>query len=446
MADRLNLLIVHCHDLGQYLHCYGKETVRSPNLDAFAREGVRFENHFCTAPQCSPSRASIFTGRYPHCNGVMGLAQPPLNWELNEDEIHLGQVLNSAGYRTAAIGVIHETHSGPERCGYQEYHRDRYARPAADRACGLLPGLAAGEEPFYLSVGFVEPHKLPYEDREGWLPRDHSWPGEHLEPDDGLGVDVPPYIADTPGARQEVAGLQGAVRHVDAQFGRIYAKAKECGLCENAVIVFTTDHGIAMPRAKCSLYEPGVNTALIMRAPREGWREGAVYEELISNIDLVPSVLELLNVETPEKVQGRSFRPLVEGGEYRKNEQLFTEMTYHTYYDPMRAIRTEGYKLIACFSTAPRFMEPGQRRRPLSDPWYAPETGHGGFHQDMELYDLEKDPWEKHDVSGTEAYAEVKQELMQRLYQQMVRTDDPLLEGAVPDPQYTTTMQMLRQA
>ena len=157
-----NLLIVHCHDLGQYLHCYGVETVQTPNLDAFAAEGVRFAQSFCTAPSCSPSRASIFTGRYPHNNGVMGLCHAYFAWDLNPDERHLAQLLGEAGYTTAAVGVVHETRSGPERCGYQSYDRSAQAREATDAAIARLRAWhERGAQPFYLAVGYVEPHRLP---------------------------------------------------------------------------------------------------------------------------------------------------------------------------------------------------------------------------------------------------------------------------------------------
>lgn len=396
--SKQNVLIVHCHDLGQYLHCYGKKTVRSPNLDAFAARGVRFANSHCVAPQCSPARASLFTGRYPHNNGVMGLTQPPFGWRLNEDELHLGQILLRAGYRTASVGVTHEVHGNRERCGYQESFPQNMAQEAADTACAVLPELAACDKPFFLSVGFVEPHKLPYHNVEGWLPRDHSYPGEHLEPDDALGVEIPPYIHDSAGSRQEIAGLQGAVKHIDEQFGRIMSKVDALGLRENTVVIFTTDHGVALPHAKASLYNAGTNVALIAQAPAKAWRQGTVHKELISHIDVLPSILELLGLPVPDAVQGRSFVPLVEGGSYDKNDALFTELTYHRYYDPMRAIRTERYKLIAFFSSAPAFMEPGQRRRPLTDPWYAPTKGGIGLHEDVELFDLEQDPWEMNNI------------------------------------------------
>ena len=126
-AIKPNIVMFHCHDLGQYLHCYGVKTVRTPNLDKFAEAGVRFARSFCTQPGCSSSRASLFTGRYPHNNGVMGLAHANFAWELHPEEKHLAQFLKEAGYATVAVGVIHETHSGAKRCGYDKHIRKNLA-------------------------------------------------------------------------------------------------------------------------------------------------------------------------------------------------------------------------------------------------------------------------------------------------------------------------------
>jgi len=443
---RPNVLLVHCHDLGQFLHCYGVKTVHTPNLDKLAAEGVRFARSFCTAPGCSPSRASIFTGRWPHSNGVMGLCHANFAWDLNPEERHLAQIFHDAGYATAAVGVIHETASGFQRCGYERHLRQASAAPATDAAINLLREFAAKpENPFFLSVGFVEPHRLPYREPDwpGALPGDNSFPGPALEPDDSLGVDVPGYLRDTPGTRRELAGLQGAVRHVDAQFGRLMAALAETGLETRTLLVFTADHGIAMPRAKCSLYEPGVQVALILRLPgRQGWHGGAVRQEMISNIDYLPTILDLAGVPIPANVQGRSFAPLLDGKPYEPRREIFTEMTYHDYYDPRRAIRTESHKLIVNFTTAPAFMDPSQCWRPPSDTT-VPANHAVAYHPHVELYDLTKDPWEQNDVAQRPEYAEVRSALVRRLHKHLVETKDPILEGAVTSPQHRRAMEIL---
>ena len=448
-AAHPNILLVHCHDLGQFLHCYGVKTVQTPNLDRLAAEGVRFSKSFCTNPGCSPSRASIFTGRWPHSNGVMGLCHGNFAWDLNPDERHMAQILHDAGYTTAAVGVIHETAADFKRCGYERYLRPASAKPATDAAIALLhefrdkPG-----KPFFLCVGFIEPHRLAYREPDwpGALPGDNSFPGPTLKPDSSLGVEIPGYLRDTPGTRREMAGLQGGVRHVDTQFGRLMAALKESGLESNTLLVFTTDHGIAMPRAKCALYEPGVEVALLLRLPtRKGWYGGVVHPEMISNIDYLPTLLELAGVPIPGNVQGRSFAPLLDGKPYQAHEEIFTELTYHNYYDPRRAIRTHTHKLIVNFSTAPAFMDPSQCWRPPSDV-VVPQNDAVSFHPDVELYDLHKDPWEHNDVAGQPEYASVRESLLKRLHQHLVETKDPILQGAVTSPQHHRAIGLLEGA
>ena len=443
---RPNVLLVHCHDLGQYLHCYGVKTVRTPNIDALAAGGVRFARSFCTNPGCSPSRASIFTGRYPHSNGVMGLTHASFAWDLNPDEKHLAQMLREAGYTTAAVGVIHETASGFQRCGYEQHVRQASAAPATDAAIGLLGKFAREPgKPFFLCVGFIEPHRLGYKEPAwpGALPGDNSFPGPALRPDDSLGVEIPGYLRDTEGTRRELAGLQGAIQHVDTQVGRLLAALKESGQESDTLVIFTTDHGIAMPRAKCSLYEPGVQVALMLRLPgRQGWHGGIVRPEMVSNIDYLPTILELLGQPIPVNVQGRSFAPLLDGKSYQPRQEVFTELTYHNYYDPRRAIRTETHKLIVNFTTAPAFMDPSQSWRPSSDT-VVPRNPAAAYHPHVELYDLTKDPWEQNDVAERAQYAAVRTELLKRLHQHLIETKDPILLGAVTSPHHRRTAELL---
>jgi len=443
-AQRPNIVMFHCHDLGQFLHCYGVKTVQTPHLDKFAAQGVRFARSFCTQPGCSPSRASLFTGRYPHNNGVMGLTHANFAWDLRPEEKHLAQFLKEAGYATVAVGVIHETRSGAKRCGYDQHINKAKAAEGTTAVIEQLKQLAAGKQPFYLYAGFIEPHRLPYPKGPGQPAGDHGFPGPHLKPDSSLGVDVPGYLRDTPGTREELAGLQGAVRHVDEQFGRWMQAIQELGLEKNTLVIATTDHGIAMPRAKCSVYEAGLQVALLLRhAGRNGWHGGVVRNEMVSNIDVLPSILELVGIPVPANVQGRSFAPLLDGRACTPNAVIFGELTYHGYYDPQRSIRTETHKLIANFSTAPAFQDPSQQWRPKSDT-VVPEDPAVAFHPHLELYDLTKDPWEQVDLAKKPEFAAIRNELARRLHQHMVETDDPLLRGAVASPQHETTLKMLQ--
>src|SRR5215217_1815025 len=103
-VPRTNVLFITCHDLGRHLGCYGHPTVSSPNLDVLADSGIKFNNSFATAPQCSPSRAALHTGRFPHATGVLGLAHVPFDWPLPSHEHHIAKMLKENDYATALVG------------------------------------------------------------------------------------------------------------------------------------------------------------------------------------------------------------------------------------------------------------------------------------------------------------------------------------------------------
>ena len=427
-VPRPNIVIFHSHDFGQYLHCYGVSTVQTPNLDKFAEQGVRFARSFCTNPGCSPSRASLFTGRYPHSNGVMGLTHSRFGWDLHPEEKHLAQLLKEAGYETVGIGVIHETRSGPERCGAHERTSSRYKRPRAPR----WPFRSSNGSRSRRGLFFSAPVLLIRTARSGLqsLTVRSAWT-------------CPVTCATRRGRARNSPPCKELLLHLDKQFGRLMQTIQELGLETNTLVIVTTDHGIGMPRAKCSVHDPGLQVALLLRyAGRKGWCGGLVRNELVSNIDVLPSILELAGIPIAANVQGRSFAPLLDGRPYIPNAEIFGELTYHNYYDPERSIRTETNKLIAYFWSAPTFMDPSQQWRPKSD---AAESG-VGFHPYLELYDLTTDPWELTNVATDSKYAQLCSELERRLYQHMVKTDDPLLRGAVTSPQHDKTLQMLREA
>lgn len=439
---RPNVVLLHCHDLGQHLHCYGVDGVQSPHLDRFAQQGVLFENNFCTAPQCSPSRASIFTGRYPHSNGVMGLTHADFAWDLHPGEKHLGQLLQDAGYATAGVGVLHETHSGAKRCGFAEYTNAATASSMADAAVARLQQFSKSpDRPFYLQAGCIEPHRLPRPDRTA----DQDFLGGRLQADSGHGITVPPYLRDTPGTRTELAELQGAIRHMDEQMGRVFQSIDDLGLAKNTLVIFTTDHGIAMPRAKCSVYEPGLRTSFLLRYPsRNGWHGGARRKEMISNIDYVPTILDLAGISVPAAIQGKSIAPLLNGTSYTPRDRIFGEITYHDYYDPRRSIRTATHKLIVNFSSAPAFMDPSQSWRPRSDT-VVPANHALAYHAPYELYDLTQDPWEQRDLARESSAAGILESLRSQLVAHLQSTQDPILQGAVTSPLHQRSQAWLLQ-
>lgn len=433
---------MHCHDLGRFLGCYGNATASTPSLDAFAAEGVRFDQAFCSAPQCSPSRASLFTGRWPHANGVMGLTHANFAWDLKPSERHLGGILREAGYRSVMLGVHHESLKRPDheiakQLGFDHVDTSKVlADPVASMAITQLSQLAGGTQPFYLQVGFYEPHRIRGDrDSAGVM----GFIGNHLDPDDSLGVTVPPYLHDTESAREEIAELQGAVRHMDAAAGRVLAALDELGATDNTIMIFTTDHGLALPRAKCTLHDPGLEVALLIRYPERGWTARCVQDQLVSNVDIVPTILDALDLSPDRSLHGQSFLPLLDGTPYTPQMQIYGEITYHDYYDPRRCIRTNRHKLIANFSSAPGFMDSSQSWNRRCMPRFT-MVGPGGSHPPLELYDLQTDPHELHNIADHAEHADLIADLGSQLYAWMRDTDDPLLHGAVTSPLHTRTI------
>jgi arylsulfatase A-like enzyme len=427
MPDRPNILFFTCHDLGRHLGCYGHATVRSPALDALAGAGVRCAQAFCTAPQCSPSRASLHTGYYPHAAGVLGLAHAPFGWQLTPTTLHLAHRLNAAGYATALIGMQHLIARGQAaELGYRQVWPVAPALEEAARAAACLRELA-GAQPFYLEVGFEEPHR-PY-DFGGAVP------------DDENGVEVPPYLPAVPAAREDLAAFQGAVRVMDTAVGRILAELDALGLAQTTWVIFTADHGIAMPRAKGTLYDPGIEIALLLRWPGRGLAGGTVVTPLLSNVDVVPTLLEGLDLPLPDTLHGRSFWPLLRGAAYAPRTEIFAEKTFHTYYEPMRAIRTATHKRIVNFEVSTAVDVPADVRSSPVYPLLLEDFDRA--REPVELYDLTTDPGERTNLAGHADLAEIEVDLRQRLLAWMRDTADLLLEGPVASPYYYEVLRRL---
>ena len=415
------------HDVGRHLGCYGVETVRSPNLDQLAAEGLRFDNCFCTAPQCSPARASLFTGRYPHCNGMMGLAHGQATWDIGPGERHMAGFLREAGWHTALVHHQHETRR-PGEMGYDEIiglDRRRPCNEVAELVDGFLASRRGADRPFFCQVGFFEPHR--------------SFTIWDSPPDDALGVTIPPHIANEPSAVQEFAEFQGAIHKLDAAVGRILQSLDEHGAAENTLVIFTADHGIPFPRAKCSLYDPGLVVTLLMRWPGGGWGSGKVLTQMVSHLDVLPTLLELGEIDRPDNLHGQSLFSLLSGESAELRDAVFGQMTYHDYCDPRRCIRTANHKLIVNFTFAPSFMDPSQSWRPNTVTSHPPQPEYD-YHTAVELYDLVADPQETQNLAQSPQHRSICRMLLMRLHDWMSDTHDPLLSGIPPSPMFDRAM------
>lgn len=427
---RPNILFITSHDLGRHLGCYGRETVPSPSLDNLAREGLQFDNSFCTAPQCSPSRAALHTGRYQHDVGVLGLAHSPFEWRLDPPQAHLAHRLQQEGYRTVLVGGQHVTRKEDlGRLGFQQWGDVVPAPQVAQEAAAFLADAAQQDAPFYLEVGFFEAHR-PYD-----------WGG--ATPYDGEGVALPPYIPDAPPAVAEFAALQGAIRVLDRAVGDILARLEALDLAHNTLVLFTADHGLAMPRAKCTLYDPGIATPLILRWPAAGIAGGRRLAPLVSHVDVVPTLLEALDLSAPPGLHGRSFWPLLQGAPYEARDAVFAAKTYHTAYEPQRAVRTAGHKLIVNLESGSRYDVADDIR--LSPIYPLVRDDIVGERPPVECYDLVHDPLERHNLAGDPGYAEVEEQLRRRLWQWMQETGDPLRHGPLRSPFYHKSRAYLGQ-
>lgn len=428
MVARPNILIITCHDTGRHFGCYGVETVHTPNIDALAADGVRFTRYFTTVPVCSPSRGAMLTGRYPQSNGLMGLTHDPWDWSLNEGERHLSHILRDAGYHTALFGLQHEA-SDLSTLGFEAEHAGRTAdgkrRPATEVAgavAGFLYDRAADAPPFYAQIGFFETH------------RPHDFGG--VEPDDSQGVFVPPYIVRNETSVAEFALQQGAVRRADEAVGMITQALAETGLDRHTIVVFTVDHGIEFPRAKWFAYEAGIEIACIMRWPEGGIQGGRTCDWLLSNVDLLPTLLDLIDVPIPANVEGRSFAAVFRD----ENAQPTRDAIFGMFQSKeIRYVRTQRHKLIRNF--VPRRLLPV----PI-DMAHPPKLGASSPRCPVvQLFDLEADPLEVHNLAPDPGHQALFADLEDRLWSWLEAVDDPILQGPVPTPYYLQSIAAYRQ-
>jgi arylsulfatase A-like enzyme len=336
-------------------------------------------------------------------------------WTLNDYGKHFVHALRRGGYHSELIGEQHIS-ADPRVIGYDRVH------DVGSNHVGEVAPLAARvireelTEPFFLSVGFFETHRTYFEPSSV---RDTQY-------------SLPPEgIPDTPETRRDMAAFKQSARRLDQGVGTVLDALWTRGIQDDTVVICTTDHGLAVPGSKATLFDRGIGVMLIMRGPH--FQGGRVHDSLVSQLDLYPTLCDLAGVETPGFVQGRSLLPLVDREVDRIRDEIFAELTYHVAYDPQRAIRTERFKYIRRFDDDLRPALANVDDSPTKDVMMA-----SGWGQDLlepeELFDLALDPHETYNRAADARYSDTLAELRARLAAWQRDTADPILDGPVAPP------------
>ena len=320
---RPNFLLIIGDDISvDDFGCYGHPHIRTPNVDALAQDGVRFTNAYLVTSQCSPTRCSLLSGRYPHNHGA-----PELHQGLPKGQPMFPLMLKEAGYYTVSAGKL---------------HAGGHAKTAFDTVVTSKPG---GEEkwieclrerpkdkPFFMWLAAIDAHR-------GWTPDKEGQ--EHQESD----ATIPPYMADMPGTREDLAKYYNEIQRFDRYIGQVVEELKRQDEYENTVIMFMADNGRPFPRCKTWLYDSGIKMPFIVHWPA-GIKKAAITDSLMSAIDIAPTIIELAGLEKPEAFQGVSFTPLLRKPKVKIRDYCFAEHNWHDTEAHERMVRWDNFVYI----------------------------------------------------------------------------------------------------
>ncbi len=431
-APRPNILLIVSEDNGPELGSYGDPHARTPHLDALAMHGVRFSRAYVPQAGCSQSRAALLTGFYPHQNGQIGLA----TWRFGlfrDDTPNLVRRLRQAGYRTGIIGKLHINPAAAFPFDFAHMPEANFQRKdLGTYAAEAERFFRASERPFFLSVNYPDAHR-PFLDQVDGRPAKPLTPAE---------VSPLPYMGlDSPALRRNTAGYYNSIARLDGLVGDLLAALRSSGQAARTLVVYLGDHGADLLRGKRTCYEGGVRIPLIVRWPSRQ-RPGQVRDELVSTLDLAPTVLEAAGAAPIRGLPGRSLAPLVAGELPAWREHLFTEYHPHSNhnYFPQRAVRDGRHKLIRNLMpgqvnpgyafTAARFYGEDGLEPALARASAEVRRAYATMRQppEFELYDLEEDPFEFRNLAESPQHQAVLANLREALLAWQVRTADPFLD------------------
>lgn len=423
--DQPNILWVYVEDTNPWMSCYGDEVVTTPNIDALAEAGIRFDRAYMPSGVCSPTRSAVITGMHQTSIGAHEHYSSFRVWRGNEMEVwnpnHLGvrtlpEIFKAAGYYTFNEGKNHYN--------FVFSDEDLYDRKGGNGFKGAKDG----------SAWSACPEGKPFFGQIQLTGGKYKAPTAVVDPAD---VSVPPYYPDHPVYREEIAHHYNTILEMDRILGEIMAKLKEDGLYENTVVFFFSDHGMRLPRHKQFLYEGGIRVPFVMAGP--GIPQGVVREDLVSGLDISATSLALAGIRVPDHMHGMDFL----ADDYQRDFFVAARDRCDFTIDRIRAVVTQRYKYIRNFMTDKPYMQSNYR-----DDWeslkvlkqlYADgqlNEIQARFPSDErpaeEFYDLQEDPHETNNLvhSVEREHQMALAHHRDLLYRWIIETDD---KGRFPE-------------
>ncbi|MCF3649401.1 sulfatase family protein [Synoicihabitans lomoniglobus] len=418
-----NVIVFVADDLGwDDSGPYGNPSVKTPTMDRLAADGLVFDRALLTTSSCSPSRCSILTGRYPHNTGAPELHQP-----LPADQVLVSTFLRHAGYYTAAVG---KWHLGEAAKVQFDRVWEKSGPSGAENWVEALQDRPR-DRPFFFWLASYDPHR-------GYEP--NTIPQPHRP----AAVIVPPYLPDTPEVRADLALYYDEISRFDHYVGLACAELEAQGVLDNTFIIVISDNGRPFPRAKTRLLDSGIRTPFIVCWPAGLRRVGARTSQLVSVIDIAPTLVDLAGLAPESSFQGTSFAATLHDASAHVRDYAFAEHNWHDYQARERSVSDSRYTYIRnsrpdlpatppadavgspTFRAMQRLERAGELSPAMRDAFIAPRATE-------ELYDNLADPHSLHDLIADPAHAAALHRVRAALDQWIRDTDDQFYDDITPD-------------
>ncbi|MCA9121837.1 MAG: sulfatase [Planctomycetaceae bacterium] len=443
-ADRLNLLIITVDDMSaDSIGAFGcKLPETTPNIDQLATQSIKFGFAHVQVGNCMPSRNVMWSGRYPHNNRVEGF------YQVSDPEYPvLADLMHQNGYFTAIRHkVSHSTPYHPFEWdlvldtlddGTKAHVKDAASYGVSTTRC--IQAARSENKPFCLLINIADPHK-PFhaEGKRGETIPDPHIPSRVFTPEE---VPIPGFLFDDPVVRKELSHYYSSVRRADDAAGAVLRSLEQSGEASNTLVMFLSDHGMPLPFAKTQVYHHSTRTPLLIRWPGVTRPASVDHTHMVSAVDFLPTLLDVVGIRHPEGLDGRSFAPLFKGETQVNREFVVKEYNENSggSRDPMRAIQTKQYLYVfnpwsngeRVMATATSGTPTYHRMAQLAESDERIAARHTLYQHRVveELFDVENDPDCLVNLIDSPAHEAVLTKLQSTLETWMVDTKDHVLEA-----------------